>query len=70
MCVGTIKHNDLRTSLRATELISNGRSIEDLGAKTKEQEQENGREKTWPRGKNNHQNLSSYCECGVVFIGE
>ena len=40
MCVGTIKRNDLRTSLKAKELISNARSIEDLGAKTKEQEEE------------------------------
>ena len=40
LCVGTIKRNDLRTSLEAKELISNARSIKDLGAKTKEQEEE------------------------------
>ena len=38
--MGTIKHNDLRTSLRAKELIQNARSNEELGAKTKEQEGE------------------------------
>ena len=41
--MGTIKHNDLRTSLRAKELIQNARSNEDLGAKTKEREEERER---------------------------
>ena len=50
LCVGTIKRNDLRTSLKAKELISNARSIEDLGAKTKEQEDERGSERTRPTG--------------------
>ena len=38
--MGTIKHNDLRTSLKAKELISSARSNVDLGAKIKEQEEE------------------------------
>ena len=38
--MGTIKRNDLRTNFKVKELISNARSIEDLGAKTKEQEEE------------------------------
>ena len=42
--MGTIKHNDLRTSVRAKELIQNARSNEELGAKTKEQEEERERE--------------------------
>ena len=50
--MGTIKHNDLRTSLRAKELIQNARSNEDLGAKTKEQEEERERDREtemgWP----------------------
>ena len=37
--MGTIKHNDSRTSLRVKELIQKARSNEDLGAKTKEQEE-------------------------------
>ena len=57
LCVGTIKRNDLRTSLKAKELISNARSIKDLGAKTKEQEEEGDGEGTRPREKTSLQKL-------------
>ena len=52
LCVGTIKRNDLRTSLEAKELISNVRSIEDLRAKSKEQEEEGERDRTRPKREN------------------
>ena len=70
MCVGTIKRNDLRTSLKAKELISNARSIKDLGAKTKEQEEEGEGEETRPQGEKqvSKKTYSSY-ECVGVFIG-
>ena len=69
MCVGTIKRNDLRTSLKAKELISNARSIKDLGAKTKEQEEEGEGEGTRPREKTSLQKTYSSYECVGVFIG-
>ena len=66
--MGTIKRNDLRTSLKAKELISNARSIEDLGAKTKEQEEEGEREGIGQERNKSPKTYSSY-ECVGVFIG-
>ena len=58
--MGTIKHNDLRTSLRAKELIQNARSNDDLGSKTKEQEEEWEREEDGQlRERRSHQKLVS-----------
>ena len=72
--MGTIKHNDSRTSLRAKVLIQNARSNEDLGAKTKEQEErerkrEGGRQCSRERGSQSLTLCDAYCDSGGVFIG-
>ena len=57
--MGTIKHSDLRISLRARELIQNARSNEDLGAETKEREEERERGARPRRWREAHQKLIS-----------